>query len=83
MEVRMAQERPALSALLFPGMTHAQALERVLADPGTRYAVRERIREDQARDPVDSVADAEVLLALHELRLQEALGAARRGGVVH
>lgn len=70
----MTEEQSALAVQLFPGMTHAQAVQQVLADPGTRYTLRERIREDAARDPVDSVSDALVLMALQELRLQEALG---------
>lgn len=70
----MTEEQSALAAQLFPGMTHVQAMQQVLADPGTRYTLRERIREDAARDPVDSVSDALVLMALQELRLQEALG---------
>lgn len=79
----MSRERPAISALLFPGLNYTQALARVLADPGTRYAVRQRLAEDVERDPVDSVADAEVLLALLELRLQAVVVAAQQNGSMH
>lgn len=78
----MTEERSALAAQLFPGMTHAQAVQQVLADPATRYTLRERIREDAVRDPVDTVSDALVLLGLQELRLQETLGMPQQGGVM-
>lgn len=78
----MTEERSALCAQFFPGMSYAQAVQQVLADPATRYTVRERIREDAARDPVDSVSDALVLLALQELRLQEVLGVPAHVGVM-
>jgi hypothetical protein len=58
---------------LFHGSIYAEAVARVLADGATRYKLRDRILEDQQRDPVDSTADAEVLLALNNLRLNEAL----------
>jgi hypothetical protein len=38
---------------------------------------------DRVRAVVERVADAEVLLALHELRLREVPAAVQRGGVMH
>lgn len=67
--------KPPLSC--FDGLSHAQAVAQVLADPAARYLLRARIQEDQTRDPVDCTADAELLLALHQLRCQEMLGTLR------
>lgn len=68
----MSDNYSPCGALLFPGLTYADALRRVLDDGATRYTLRDRIRADQERDPVDCVTDAEVLLALNQLRLREA-----------
>lgn len=73
----MSTAQASNSAFSFPGLTYTEAVARVLADGATRYKLRDRILEDRERDPVDSAADAEVLLALNELRLNEALAHAR------
>ena len=59
------------------GPTYAEAVARVLADGSTSYKLRDRILEDQERDPADNAADAAVLLALNELRLNETLAHTR------
>jgi hypothetical protein len=73
----MSTARASRGAMSFPGLTYTEAVARVLADGATRYKLRDRILEDQERDPVDSAGDAEVLLALNELRLNDALAHAR------
>lgn len=72
----MSNDTNARGTTLFGGLTYAEAVTRVLADIGTRHILRDRIREDQELDPVDCAADAEILLALNELRLSELLGQA-------
>jgi hypothetical protein len=73
----MSNDTTSRGTSLFPGLSYAEAVARVLADIATRYSLRDRIREDLARDPVDCVADADILLALNELRMNETLARAR------
>lgn len=44
---------------------------RLVADRSTSYWLRTAIQTSMARDPVDSVNDAELLLSLLRARLQE------------
>jgi hypothetical protein len=44
---------------------------RLVADPSTSYWLRNAIQTSMARDPVDSVNDAELLLSLLSARLEE------------
>jgi len=60
----------------FEGLTYDEALRLVVSDPATRYSLRQRILEDAARDPVDSLNDAEVLCAMQKLRLDAVLSSA-------
>ena len=72
----MSQDTVSTRSSLFPDLTYAEAVASVLADAATRYSLRDRIRADQDRDPVDCVSDAQVLLALNARRLDELLGQA-------
>lgn len=57
----------------FADLRWEQALNRVLADPSTRYELASRLREDAKRDPLDVLHDAEVALAIARKRADEAL----------
>lgn len=59
----------------FAGLTYKEALARLVSDPGAHYALKQRVLEDQERDPVDSLNDAEVLCAVQRLRLDDLLRA--------
>jgi len=67
----------------FAGLTYEQALQKIRADPATSYSMLNRIVEDSRRDPLDALADAEMLHALMTMRLRAALkGPHRVAGAV-
>lgn len=60
------------------GETAAGMRAAIAADPAASRWLKEAAEALAARDPLDALGDAEALLALAELRWQEALAAARR-----
>ena len=55
-------------------MAYHDIVKRILSDAATSFNLRRRIEEDQLRDPVDALNDAEVLQEVANLRLQEVMG---------
>lgn len=49
------------------------ALFAVTTDPSTSNALRQRLELDIRRDPLDALADAEMLLSLAKMRVDEVL----------
>lgn len=54
-------------------MSYQEIVDRILSDAATSFNLRQRIQEDQKRDPVDAMNDAEVLHEVASLRLYEAM----------
>ena len=65
-------------AIDFQGRDYRQLVHDIVRDKGTSYALRKRIIEDDGRDPLDTLKDAELLHALQALRFASSFKA--RGG---
>lgn len=55
-------------------MAYHDIVKRILSDAATSFNLRRRIEEDQLRDPVDALNDADVLQEVANMRMQEVLG---------
>ncbi len=60
-------------AIDFEGKTYRQAVAKVVSDLSASRVLRERVIEDDGRDPLESLADAEMLHALESKRFAEAV----------
>jgi len=63
--------RVCTPAVSIEGETYSEAAGAVIADDRTTYFLRGRLAEDEGRDPVDALADAELHLALQTRRFAE------------
>lgn len=52
------------------GCTYDQARETILSCPDTTYRLRAWIRDAQELEPLDAIAEAEILLLLQRTRLR-------------
>jgi hypothetical protein len=59
---------------LFEGLSYDEAVALVVADSATTDRLRERIRDDEARDRIEALSDSEILRALQLLRIQHTRG---------
>ncbi len=56
---------------IFDPLGYSIAVKAVNENPATSYRLRQRIEEDARVDPVDALADAELLVELAKVRLRE------------
>jgi hypothetical protein len=54
-------------------MSYQEIVDRILSDAATSFNLRQRIQEDQKRDPVDAMNDAEMLHEVASIRLYETM----------
>ena len=57
-------------------MTSRELSEALRADPATSYTLRDVLAAMASRDPIDTLRDAELALAVARKRVDEVLGAA-------
>ncbi len=55
------------------GTTYEAAANALVLDAAVSFALKRRIQEDQERDPLDALRDAQALQALQQLRCDELL----------
>lgn len=58
----------------FDEMSYGAAYYEVTSDPGTRYSLREWLRVASSMDPVDALADAELLVDVLQKRVHHGSG---------
>lgn len=58
--------------------SYVEAKAALLLDLATSFALKARIEQDAQRDPVDALSDAEALVWLNQLRLDEVFAAHAR-----
>lgn len=56
--------------------------DQVLADPSVRSELKHRLVADEKRDPLDALQDAELLVSLLKMRVDEALRLRPNGSTV-
>lgn len=57
----------------FGEKTFREVADELLAHPDTSFALKKRVAEDENRDPIDALTDAELLHSMHAKRLSEVM----------